>query len=545
VSAADAPPSGWTFVTVGDVAEIRYGRALPSRTRREGGRVPVYSSAGQIDAHDEWLHPDPAVVVGRKGTVGSVFYVDGPFWPIDTAYYLVPLDPALDVEYLAFALRAMGLGRLATGAGVPGLAREALARQRLALPPRTEQREIAEAMRAAHAVQGRVEQADAISRMVPGALFAQVFGDPGANPRHWPRVGLEELLEPGRGMQTGPYGTALRKADYTDHGVPVWGIENVGENEFHPVPGLYVSPARLPELQQFAVHDGDVLVSRAGTAGRMAVARTGGVESIIGTNLIRVSLNPELIVPEYFTTLATSFGESVGELRASGSGYTFTRPSLLRRISLPLPPLALQQEFLAALHRFQAYRVARRAAEARVDHLLQVLNAHLFSGALRLRTGGATPEPALPPPRVPPSPLPDEKAERKEAPQAVAGPPAAHPAVQAEAEGAGEPQAADGPRRVLVQALGPAQRGLLTWIEQSTGYLTAATAAEAEPLRALGLTPARLRQALAVLEHTGLVQRVSVPQRVEGRDVDRFVPAYRKLVPDRDTAADPLAGATP
>jgi type I restriction enzyme S subunit len=58
-------------VTLGSVLDLAYGKALPARSRRVGP-VPVFGSGGIVGWHDRPLVAGPGVVVGRKGTVGSV-----------------------------------------------------------------------------------------------------------------------------------------------------------------------------------------------------------------------------------------------------------------------------------------------------------------------------------------------------------------------------------------------------------------------------------------------------------------------------------------
>lgn len=111
-------PDGWEALTVGDVLELRYGKALKKDDRR-GGPVAVVSSAGVVGWHDEPLVAGPTIVVGRKGNVGSVTWVDGDAWPIDTAYFV---DSELPLRYVAEQLR--GTEFLNTHAAVPGLSRD-------------------------------------------------------------------------------------------------------------------------------------------------------------------------------------------------------------------------------------------------------------------------------------------------------------------------------------------------------------------------------------------------------------------------------------
>jgi len=94
-------PDGWEALTLGDVLVLRYGKALTKDDRR-GGPVAVVSSAGVVGWHDEALVSGPTIVVGRKGTVGSVTWVDGDAWPIDTAYWV---ESALPLRYVVERLR--------------------------------------------------------------------------------------------------------------------------------------------------------------------------------------------------------------------------------------------------------------------------------------------------------------------------------------------------------------------------------------------------------------------------------------------------------
>jgi len=81
-------PVTWASVPLGKLAEIKYGKALPFEVRSMAGSVEVYGSGGIVGQHDQALHDQPSIVIGRKGSVGSVFQPRKPFWCIDTAYYL-------------------------------------------------------------------------------------------------------------------------------------------------------------------------------------------------------------------------------------------------------------------------------------------------------------------------------------------------------------------------------------------------------------------------------------------------------------------------
>ena len=132
-SALGPIPSGWTVKALGDLLTLAYGRALNSQNRRHGN-VPVYGSNGQVGWHDTALVDGPGIVVGRKGTPGTVTWVPTDFFPIDTTYYVVPQDSRHSLFYMYLALQDQRLSLLVADSAVPGLNRNIAYTQQLAVP---------------------------------------------------------------------------------------------------------------------------------------------------------------------------------------------------------------------------------------------------------------------------------------------------------------------------------------------------------------------------------------------------------------------------
>ena len=118
---ATGMPERWETNTIENYLDLAYGKSLPAKTRRPG-EVPVYGSGGFAGFHDEALIDGPAVIVGRKGTVGSVYWEDRPVFPIDTVFYVVPKRGTLAFCYQM--LLSQPLTDMNTDAAVPGLNRD-------------------------------------------------------------------------------------------------------------------------------------------------------------------------------------------------------------------------------------------------------------------------------------------------------------------------------------------------------------------------------------------------------------------------------------
>ena len=112
-------PLGWMNKRVEDILELAYGRALKA-TERLPGSIPVYGSGGITGYHNESLVEGPSIVIGRKGTVGSLYWEDRPFFPIDTVFFVKPTAP---LTFCYYHLQTLGLSRMNTDAAVPGLNR--------------------------------------------------------------------------------------------------------------------------------------------------------------------------------------------------------------------------------------------------------------------------------------------------------------------------------------------------------------------------------------------------------------------------------------
>lgn len=118
---ADSPlgriPEGWVVKRLGEVLELNYGKALRQEDRN-GGEVPVYGSSGVVGLHDVTLVNGPGIIVGRKGNVGSVFWSEKDFYPIDTVYFVTSKIP---LRFLFYELQTKNF--INNDAAVPGLNR--------------------------------------------------------------------------------------------------------------------------------------------------------------------------------------------------------------------------------------------------------------------------------------------------------------------------------------------------------------------------------------------------------------------------------------
>lgn len=128
-SALGPIPDGWAVKNLGDAIQLKYGKALKADARILGD-VAVVGSSGVVGWHNSALISGPSIVVGRKGNVGSVVWLDGPSWPIDTTYYV---ETELPLRFVVEQLRSIEFTN--SHSAVPGLSREAAYARPFLIPP--------------------------------------------------------------------------------------------------------------------------------------------------------------------------------------------------------------------------------------------------------------------------------------------------------------------------------------------------------------------------------------------------------------------------
>ena len=127
---------------LGDLINLKRGYDLPENKRREGP-YPVISSAGITGYHDDYMVEGVGVVTGRYGTLGEMYYVDGKYWPHNTALYVTAFK-GNDPKYIYYLLSCLGRIRTSDKSAVPGVNRNELHEMAIpAITDRNQQKKIA------------------------------------------------------------------------------------------------------------------------------------------------------------------------------------------------------------------------------------------------------------------------------------------------------------------------------------------------------------------------------------------------------------------
>lgn len=162
-------------------------------------------------------------------------------------------------------------------------------------------------------------------------------------------MAIEDFLTTERkGMATGPFGTMLKKHEHKQSGVPMLGIENIGKGKFVDGNKIFVTPEKAKELKSFALETNDIIISRSGTVGEICAVPARMQGALLSTNLMRVSLNFQKVLSEYFIYMFQSKGVVLDQVKelCKGSTRIFLNQTILKSIKFPIPSIPKQKQII-------------------------------------------------------------------------------------------------------------------------------------------------------------------------------------------------------
>ncbi len=205
--------SEWQECLLGEVITLQRGFDI-TQNQQQAGDYPVVSSSGIKSYHNEWKVEGPGVVIGRKGTLGTVFYIKSDFWAHDTTLWVKDFH-SNDPLFVYYFLKEFDLGRYDVGSSNPTLNRNHVHLLPALLPPLPEQKSIAQVLSSLDDKIDLLHRQNKTLEAIAETLFRQWFIEEAQE--DWKEVELGCVVETTSG------GTPSRsKMEYYEHGTINW-----------------------------------------------------------------------------------------------------------------------------------------------------------------------------------------------------------------------------------------------------------------------------------------------------------------------------------
>lgn len=388
----------WRTARLEDVAQV-LGGGTPSRTELSyfGGSIAwatptditkldrLYINQTKETVSEEGLRnsstklmPAGAVLLTSRATIGFTAISTVPICT-NQGFINFICGPDLVPEYLAYWLRTQRdkMIQHAGGTTFKEIARGTLRKFEIPFPPLPEQRCIVDLLsRAEGIVRLRREAEKKTAELIP-ALFLNMFGDPATNPKGW---GMHRLGDLALKMSDGPFGSNLKTSHYTETGVRVIRLQNIGVGLLNDKDRAFVSLEHFASLPRHCCLPGDVLIATLGDPNLRAMVLPPSIpEALNKADCVQFRCKPESVSAEFICWLMNT--PSVLDMAASMvQGITRTRISMgrLRELHVPVPPIELQRAFAERTEQVRSIQSQQSAANAKAQATFDALLARCF-----------------------------------------------------------------------------------------------------------------------------------------------------------------------
>ena len=386
-------PKDWEIVKIGEAISLEYGKGLPASSR-EQGTYPIAGSHGVIGHTKGPLVKGPGIVVGRKGTIGAVSWIETDFWPIDTTYYVKTKKESILLKWLFYELKHVNLAKLSLSDVVPGLKRDLAYSMKMPLPSFEEQKQIVEVL---SCVDLAIKNTDEVivktehlkkglmQKLLTEGIGHKEFKDTkiGKTPLEWNVRELGDVA-----IEVYRYPTYYN-IHYFDAGVPeVRGelIKEKGELEEDLSLYRFISEETSQRFQRTILKEGDFVLSVRGTMGKVAVVPERLKGANITANLIRISLDSSKCFPSFFKQffLSDRFQKTLNNLSSQTTIKTIQAPKL-KSIKVAIPPIIEQQQIAEILSTVDSKLRCEKKGLENLVRIKQSLMDLLLTGKVRVK----------------------------------------------------------------------------------------------------------------------------------------------------------------
>jgi type I restriction enzyme S subunit len=300
-------PNGWVETTLNAVAEIKYGK---DHKHLKDGDIPCLGSGGLMRFVDEILYDKPSVLIPRKGTISNLFFIDEPFWTVDTLFYTKINENKIIPKYLYFKLKTINLENMDVGSAVPSLTTAVLNQIEIVIPKDIEeQKSIAYILTAFDDKIELLQSQNKTLEEMAQTIFVEWFG----------KYSIEDELPDGwRVGKLGDFNAVI--ADFVANGSFASLKENVTLYDYEEyalfmrntdlksgfAQKTYVDKQAYEFLSKTKLYGGEIIISNVGDVGSVHFCPYFDIPMTLGNNVI-------MLKSEFQFYFYTMFNSKIGQ----------------------------------------------------------------------------------------------------------------------------------------------------------------------------------------------------------------------------------------
>lgn len=378
--------AGWQAKTLGDVCHVYQPETLTQK-QLVPGKCRVYGANGQIGWHNCFNHEEPQLILGCRGSCGTVHVTEPRSWINGNAMVVQPKSGVMDISFLAYALKGgIDLALVITGTAQPQITRTSLMPLGITFPESiVEQRRIVaildEAFDGIATAKANAEKNLQNARALFESHLQSVFTERGEG---WQEKALGEVCD----FENGDRGKNYpNRNEYVEAGVPWINTGHIqpdgtlSESEMN-----FITEEKFTSLRSGKIQVGDLVYClRGATLGKTALVEPLTVGAVASSLVI---LRPKNSLDSRFLYyyLSSPIGREAIKTYENGAAQPNLGAKSVAKFRINLPCISVQKEI--ALKFDDIRRETQRLESiyqkklAALDDLKKSLLHQAFSGKL-------------------------------------------------------------------------------------------------------------------------------------------------------------------
>ena len=343
------------------LVELSRPKQWPTLSRRQmqAEGFPVYGANGLIGFSDKYTHEKPTIIIGCRGSCGSLHITEARSYVTGNAMALDNLDTdRVDQNYVFYFLRKRGFDDVISGSSQPQITGKGLSRVRIPVPPLVEQRHIAAILDKAEGMQRKRQEAVTAAGEFLQSAFQEAFGN-----KSFPREGeyyrsVGDLLNDGQilAIQDGNHGEIHPKSrDFSDKGIPFVTANMLSTGKLVTDGANHLGHEWINRLRIGFSKPGDVLLTHKGSIGFSTIVGDDNPNLILSPQVTYYRLNLDHVLPEYLQAyFCSSYFQNMLQRFSKQSTRDYIGITRQKNLKVSIPPLAHSQRILRGVQRIRA-----------------------------------------------------------------------------------------------------------------------------------------------------------------------------------------------
>ena len=397
-------PKGWEWKRLGDVAKIITKGATPTsygfafqetgikfvkienikNNQISESSIKQFISPEANENQKRSILEEGDILFSIAGTIGNSCLVQKKDLPsnVNQAIAIIRgtseiFDPFFLLHFLKSKIALDQLIKKTRGVALNNVSLGDVRDLQIITPPLPVQCHIVAFIEQAEAVKRHRKVADEWTGALLQSVFLEMFGNPENNSKKWELVKLGDVSK----VVVSYVGPINQYFCEKEEGVPLLNTTNIKPDGLISNDFRYVSREFHKKNKKSQLHPGDIIVARHGKSGSATIIPDSLLEAQSINNVIIkrcTELEPDYV--RHLFNLSTHSQKMLG--LKTGTVQKIINTKQLADFKIPLPPLALQQQFAQIVENVERIRERQVASGRQIEGLCEGLMARAFRGEL-------------------------------------------------------------------------------------------------------------------------------------------------------------------